>query len=175
MQVTLCSTKFQVALEANFYWRLWLFFTHWPLLPTEFLNSYLRDSYVSVKVSFETGCCIVRKVLNFLCSKYAVRSRLLFYRCMYGRMRPVFRLAIISVVNLPRLKFLCFDKVNQLKYSSQLVITIKYFNVCRIFILSVLKKNYILQNTGPLDCGYVQQNKWKYTEIWYVESWLHSA
>ena len=94
---------------------------------------------------------------------------------MYRIIQYVFQWAVIFIVNLPRLKFFYSDKVTQLKNSSHLVITIKYFHADRIFILSILKKKYVPQNTGPLNCGYLQQNNWKYTEICYVESWLNHA
>ena len=38
-----------------------------------------------------------------------------------------------------------------------------------------LKKNYVPQKKDPLNCVYLQQNKWKYTKIWYVELQLNSA
>ena len=78
---------------------------------------------------------------------------------MHPRIRPIFQWALIFVVNLPRLTFLCFDKLKQSKNCSQLVITIKYHHAGRMF-LSILKKkkNYVQQNTGPLNCSSCEIN-----------------
>ena len=93
---------------------------------------------------------------------------------MYRRIRPVFQWAVIFVVKLRRLNSLCFDTVNQLKNSSQLLIIIKYFNMCRIFILNIFKKNYVLRNTGPPDCNISSKINGIHWNL-YAELWLNSA
>ena len=75
---------------------------------------------------------------------------------------------------LTKAKIFVFQQSKSTKDSSQLAVTIKYFHVVYFEYFEKKKKKkkkkIVPQNTGPLNCEYLQQNKCKYTEIWYEES-----